>query len=241
MKQIVIIDEHPLFREGLKSIVRSYERFEVVGDSGDVNEAFRICKEQKPDLVTMELTLKHHDSIQLLRDIRLFLPNTSVMIISMSYEIDHIIRSFRAGAAGYIVKGSGYDSVLKGFDAVLNGEYFLDSPLSLKMLRKYIETPLTGNGISRGNNQFLTSRELEILSLQAMGDSNKTIGKKLFISCKTVGNHIANIMNKLSVHSNFEMIRYASKLGLVDVDHWKENMPDIVSERKFLSDTVLNV
>jgi len=218
----LIIDDHPLFREGLKFLIARYPGFEVVGEAGNGREGLQMAKELKPDLVLMDLSLPDKSGIDVTRDIRSHLSEARVIIVSMHSKIDHITESFRAGASGYIVKESATESLIQGLDAVSRGELYLDSPLSSKVVRRLAELPGKGTKIKDVRYESLTHREQQVMRLLAEGISIKEIAEKLFISPKTVENHRTNIMNKLELHSAMELIRYAARLGLIDVDLWKD-------------------
>lgn len=212
--RIVIIDDHPLFRAGLKTIIESVGNFEVVGEAGSSQEGLRIAKELNPDLVLLDITLPDGNGVMLTRQLRNQIPDTRVMILSMHSKADHVIESFRAGACGYLVKESAGEKVLEGIDCVMKGEQFLDNTISEKVSRKL----MTADCKTDEAYQDLTAREQEILRLRGEGLSIKEIGDKLYISPKTVENHCANLMRKLNLHSSLEMVRYAAKFGLIDIE-----------------------
>lgn len=219
---ILIIDDHPLFREGLKAIIVRDARFEVIGEAGTADEGLRMAKKLKPELVLLDISLPDQNGIQVTRDIRRLLPDTRVLIVSMHTKIDYIAEAFQAGATGYVVKESAAERLLKGLEYVLRGEYFLDSSVSQQVVKKLMASPSKDEKISDAGYGTLSPREQEVMRFLAEGLSRTTIAEKLFISPKTVENHRTNIMNKLGLHSNMDLIRYSAKLGLIDVDLWKE-------------------
>ena len=221
-KSILIIDDHPLFREGLKAIIGRDAHFDVIGEAGNAREGLRMAKKFQPDLVLVDISLPDQNGIQLTREIRTLLPDTRILIVSMHSKIDYIAEAFQAGATGYVVKESAAERLLKGLEYVLRGDYFLDSSVSQQVVKKLMESPARDEKISDAAYGTLSPREQEVMRLLAEGLSRKKIAEKLFISPETVENHRTNIMNKLGLHSTMDLIRYSAKLGLIDVDLWKE-------------------
>ena len=220
-KTILIIDDHPLFREGLKAIIERDNRFEVIGEAGNGREGLRLAKELKPDLALVDMSLPDQSGIQLTRELKNASLKTRIMMITMHSKVDYIVKAFQAGATGYVVKESASERLLQGMDTVLKGEYFMDSSVSHKVVKKLMQFPEKGAKITDANYDTLTPREQEIMVLLAEGLSSKEVADKLFISPKTVDNHRSNIFRKLNLHSVIELIRYATRLGIIDVDLWK--------------------
>jgi DNA-binding NarL/FixJ family response regulator len=221
-KTVLIVDDHPLFREGLKSLIARNPMFEVVGEAGNCSDALLMARELKPDLAIVDISLPDKSGIEVTRELGAILPRVRIVIVSMHAKIDTITEAFRAGAAGYVVKDSATDKIVQGIEAVCKGEYFLDSALSHNVVKRLVAFPEKEAKITDGRYNTLTSREQEVMRLLAEGLSPKEIGAKLFISSKTVENHRFSIMGKLNLHSTIELVRYAAKLGLIDVDRWKD-------------------
>lgn len=224
-KTILIVDDHPFIREGLKAIIGRIigtdTVYEVVGEAGNGREALEIAKNLKPDLCLMDISLPDQNGIELTREIKHLLPETKVLVLSIHSKVDYIVEAFQAGASGYIVKDSPPDKLMHALEWVLKGEYYLDSAISAQVVNQITGLPQKEKKITDADYRTLTAREQEVIRLLADGFSIEEIAEKLFISPKTVKNHRASIMSKLNLHSHHELVRYAVKLGLIDVDLWK--------------------
>lgn len=221
-KRVLIIDDHPLFREGLKSIIAGDRHFVVAGEAGNARDGFALATKIKPDVALVDISLPDESGMQLTRRIRATLPETRVMIISMHSKIDYIVEAFQSGATGYVVKESAAGRLVQGLHAVTAGEYFLDSSISHEVVTRLMKSPVREARVSDSDYGRLTSREQEIMRMLAEGLSKAEIADRLCISIKTVENHRSNIMKKLELNSPMELVRYAAKLGLIDIDLWKE-------------------
>jgi DNA-binding NarL/FixJ family response regulator len=221
-KTILIVDDHPLFREGLKIIIDRETGYEVVGEAGTGRKALLLIKKLNPDLALVDMSLPDLSGIQLTRQIREVSPNTRIMIVSMYSQVDYIVRAFQAGAIGYVVKESASNRLMLGIESVLKGEYFMDSSVSHKVVKRLIGFQEKKSEVTDAAYETLTPREQEVLVLLAEGLTKEEAAERLFISPKTVENHRTSIMSKLDLHNPVDLVRYATKLGLIDVDLWKE-------------------
>lgn len=220
--RVLIINDHPLFREGIKTIISKDDQFEIVDEAGSAREGLEKTIGLKPDVAVVDISLPDGTGMEVARKIRDQSPHTQIMILSMHSKIDYIVEAFQAGATGYVVKESAAERLTQGLKAVTDGEYYLDSSISQEVVAKLMNSPVKEAKVSDSSYGKLSSREQEIMRLLAEGMPKTEIADQLCISVKTVENHRTNIMRKLDIHSAMELVRYAARLGLIDVDLWKE-------------------
>jgi DNA-binding NarL/FixJ family response regulator len=221
-KKIIIIDDHALFREGLKAIISRKSQYEVIGEAGNAKEAVHLVRGLKPDLILLDIALPDRNGIDLTKELRNILPKTPILVVSMHNKINYILKTFQAGASGYVLKESAAEKLLQGINSVLNGEIFMDSSVSQSILNKLMNVPEKKAPSPESQYNTLSPREQEVLVLLVQGNSAKQIAERLFISPKTVENHRSNIMQKLGMHSTIELFRYAMRIGLLDEDNYLE-------------------
>ena len=221
-KTILIVDDHTLFREGLRAIIERGPGYEIIGEAGNSRQGLQMVEKYKPDLALVDISLPDRSGIELTRDIVKLSAKTRIMIVSMHSKTDYIVRAFQAGATGYVIKESAASKLLQGIGSVLKGDYFMDAAVSRKVVEKIAAIKEKKVIVTNAAYDALTPREQEIMILVAEGLSTNQISERLFISPKTVENHRSRIMQKLDLHSTIELARYATKLGLIDIDLWKD-------------------
>lgn len=218
LKRILIVDDHPLYRDGLRARLSARPDFSVVGEAGASAEGLRMAKELAPDLAVVDISLPDGSGIELTREMRAVRPDMPVLIVSMHAKLDFIAAAFQAGASGYMSKESGGEGILQAIDTVLGGGQYLDGSLSPTVLRRLSD--ISGRKAKTVDASYgtLSLREQQVMRLLAEGLTPEEIAAKLFVSRKTVLNHRYSIMTKLGIKSPMAFVRHAARLGLIDID-----------------------
>lgn len=205
--KVVIADDHTLFREGLKRILSLEKDVLVVGEASRGDEVARVVDRSKPDVVLLDLKMPKGDVVQTLLELSEKNPNTKVLILTAYSEDENILNAAKGGARGYVLKGVSSAVLLQAIKAVHNGGFWVDKEMSSADAFEEIVLSQPGKrGAEPGNEvlKHLTKREVEILRLVAEGLTNEEIGKRIFISEKTVKTHLTNIFDKLKVNNRFK-------------------------------------
>ena len=211
--RLLICDDHALFREGLRAILREQQAFEVVGDAKSGTEAVAAARSLRPDVVLMDIDMPELTGLEATRRIVDARLPCRVLILSLYDDEDLIAGCLDAGAAGYVLKDGPSAQLLYAIEAVHRGERYV-SPRALAVVVERKE-----NGAKRTGTRYelLTDREREVLKLLADGDSSKEIATRLKLSVKTVEVHKYNLMRKLDIHNRAGLVKYAIKKKLVQV------------------------
>jgi DNA-binding NarL/FixJ family response regulator len=214
MTRILLVDDHPLFLDGVRAALTGAGDLEVVGEAPNVAEAVARAAELVPDVVLMDLNLPDASGVEATARILAARPESRVLMMTMSADDDAVVASMRAGARGYIVKGTGRNELLHAIRTVAAGGAVF-SPVVADRLGRFF----TGLAVGGGREAFpqLTGRELEVLDLVARGLENRRIARELGLSDKTVRNHVSNVMAKLDVQDRSAAIARARAAGLGDV------------------------
>jgi len=214
MTRILLVDDHPLFLDGVRAALTGAGDLEVVGEARTVAEAVTRAAELVPDVVLMDLNLPDASGVEATVRILAASPDVRVLMMTMSADDDAVVAAMRAGARGYVVKGTGRDELLHAIRTVAAGGAVF-SPTVADRLGRFF----TGLAVGGGREMFpqLTSRELEVLDLVARGLENRRIARELHLSDKTVRNHVSNVMAKLDVEDRSAAIARARAAGLGDV------------------------
>jgi DNA-binding NarL/FixJ family response regulator len=211
MLSALIVEDHDVTRQGLKSLLEEQLEARVVATTGDGMEAIPLLKEHAPDLLVLDLGLPNLNGLNILSRIERLDLATKVVVLSMHGEGSYVSEAFAHGASGYVLKGSPLEELMDAIHAVMRGEKYLSSELSEDL----IDPVKRAQNKSHDRYDALTTREREILQLTAQGFTSREIGEKLAISHRTVEKHRENIQSKLDLRNAVEMTAYAHQHGLV--------------------------
>jgi two-component system response regulator NreC len=213
--RVLIVDDHALFREGIRLILHNQGTIEIIGEAADGEEAIRVARTLKPDVVLMDVTMPGKDGLAASRQIKEDCPETQVLMLTMHESDDYFFRGLSAGASGYVLKEAVSADLIAAIQSVAQGQVFLYPSVAKKLVADYLSR--AGTAEARGKYQRLTPREREVLFMIGEGRSDKEIAEQLVISHNTVQSHRWHIMEKLDLHNRAELIKYAIRRGLIDV------------------------
>jgi len=208
--RVLIADDHPMWRDGVRGDLEASGEADVVAEASDGGEAIEAVIEHMPDVVLMDLQMPHVSGVEATRRIVEAAPHVKVLVLSASGEENDVLEAVKAGATGYLLKSSTSAEVVDAVRRVRNGEPVFTPSLAglvLDEFRRLAEH-------QRPGDPALSERENDVLKLVAKGYTYKEIGEKLFISTKTVQNHVQNILTKLQLRKRYELMRYAISKGI---------------------------
>ncbi len=216
MVRIVLIEDHQLFRDGLKSIFSAEEDIELVGEAADATAGLEIVRKALPDVLLLDIGIPGVSGLEICRQITISHPEIRIIILTMHRSDTYVTSAFSAGAMGYVLKHAAVDELITAIRSVNSGKKYISSELTEGILDKYvtkIEEDKDAHSVSE-----LSERENEIVRLIAQGWDTNKIANALHLSPSTVKTHRAQIMRKLNVHKNIELVKYAVKKGLIELD-----------------------
>lgn len=213
--RVLVADDHSLFRDGLVSLLEAAD-FTVVGQAGDGQSAVEQAMILRPDLILLDLHMPVMNGLEALRQIRVKLPETQIVMLTVSDDENNLLEAIKAGANGYLLKHLNSQAFLKALDGLQRGEAAITRTATTKVMKNLADLSAQKETPKRG--PVLSDREIEILRLAAEGHSNQVISEKISLSENTVKYHIKNILQKLNVHTRMEAVMFAMRNGLLNDD-----------------------
>lgn len=209
--RIVLVDDHILFRAGIKSLISSNEDFIIVGETGDGEKLLALLREVTADMVIMDISMPGYQGVEATREAKKLVPDLKVLILTMHNSKEYLYHAMTAGADGYLLKEDAHDDLITAIRTLQQGKLYISSLMSEHVQDLFIKR------IRGEDHEFeaLSHRELEVLRLVAEGKSSKEIAGHLFISIMTVQNHRANIKKKLNLRKNIDLVKYAIRKGYI--------------------------
>jgi len=228
--RILLADDHQLFREGLKRILNMEDDLEVIGECGDGIQVMEFCNHTLPEIVLMDINMPIENGVATTERLKAMFPNVKVIILSIHDDESYVFETLRKGATGYLLKDMEAESLINAIRSVVQGHAYIHPKVTGKLINQlrrmtYLDemgivsgaaaTKEVGVKYTAGEESPLTRREAEVLRLMAEGKSNKMIGEYLFISEKTVKNHVSSILQKMEVDDRTQAVIQSIKYGWV--------------------------
>ncbi len=210
--RVLVVDDHPMFRNGLHLLLDSLPQMKWVGEAGDGQSAVMLALELQPDVVLMDIQLPGMNGIEATRQILRDSPHIGILMVTMYEDDDMVFSAMQAGARGYLLKGSDQDEIIRAIQAVSEGEAIFSASIARRLV-SYFGKPQP-SAVPTLLFPELTEREREILDLIASGYNNTEIAERLVLSGKTVRNHVSNVLSKLQVSDRAHAIIRAREAGL---------------------------
>jgi DNA-binding NarL/FixJ family response regulator len=207
---VLVVDDHPMWRAGVRADLEADGRYRVVGEAADAEEAVAQARASRPDIVLLDLNLPGASGVAAIGPILAELPRARVLVLSASAEEGDVLAAVKAGASGYLLKSASGPELLDAVDRVGSGDAVFSPQLAALVLGEFRRVATTGGD----DRQALTPREQEVLRLVAKGYSYKEIAERLVLSIRTVQNHVQHILDKLQMHGRYELMRYAIRRGM---------------------------
>lgn len=217
MPTIVIADDHPIVRKGLRALLEAEPGYEVLGEAEDGLGAVRLVEQLNPDVLVIDVMMPGLGGLEATRQVTKRSPRTRVVVLSVHSNEPYVLEALRNGAAAYVLKTTSTNTLVEAVREVVEGRRYLSPPLTERAIEVYVErTNSTLQAIDRFD--LLTGREREVLHLAADGCTNAEIGERLNISPRTAETHRTNLMRKLGLASQTELLKFAIKRGIVSAE-----------------------
>ncbi len=216
--RIILVEDHVIVRDGIKMILQSERNIEIVGEASSYSELKKMLEYMNPDILIMDISLPDVSGIEITTKLSKSHPEIKVIILSMHIKEDFIFNSIKAGTRGYLPKNTSKSDLINAVNTVYKGGEYYSAEVSNIVLKSYLRKAKGQAPESEDRMKQLTAREEELLKMFVSGMSNKEIAEKLFISARTVESHKNHIMNKLKLETNIDLLRFAIKNGIIEIE-----------------------
>ena len=212
--RLLLVDDHEVVRTGLRMLLEGQEDMKIIAEASSGEEAVRLAQIHRPDIIVMDITLPDISGIEATRRIKLTLPETAVVALTIHEDEQYFFEMLQAGASGYVPKRAAPQDLIIAIRTAYSGEIYLYPSLAKALVGDYLSRSHAEPDETSGG--LLTPREMEVLEMLAEGQSNEAIAEALVISKHTVARHRENLMRKLGLHSRSELVKYAIRKGLIN-------------------------
>lgn len=213
--KLIIVDDHAMVRQGIRQMLSMEENFEIIGESEHGDEVIEKVLSLKPDVVLMDINLPGKNGIELTSELRQRAPAIKILALTVDGDQYHLSQMIKAGASGYILKDANSETLYEAIKTVARGDAYLPPHLLSVVLNEFRHASVEEKEVILPEELGLTPRELEIVGYIACGENNKEIAEKLFISEKTVKNHVSNILKKMKLEDRTQVAVYAYRKGII--------------------------
>jgi DNA-binding NarL/FixJ family response regulator len=213
--RIILADDHPVVRHGVRSLLQAEPDFAVIGEASDGLETVQMVEKLQPEVLVVDLMIPGLNGLEVTRQVKQRVPQTRIVVLSMHANEPYVLEALKNGAAGYVLKDSSGTDLVHAIKQVVAGQRYLSPPLSERAVEAYLQR---SQDSAFDPYDGLTEREREVLHLAAEGLSNPDIANRLSISPRTVETHRANLMRKLGLKTQTDLIRYALRRGILPME-----------------------
>lgn len=222
MIRILLIEDHVILREGLRSLLDMEDEFEVIGEAGTCDEGLRIAAQKQPDLVITDIGLPGRSGLSIITELRALDPVPRILVLTAHCTDEYVRAALEAGADGYILKDAKGSDLIHGIFSIADGQKYFSTIVASKLVSGFLGISDEEKSASGGK---ITQREMQVLKLIASAHSNKSIAAKLALSIKTVEKHRSNLMRKLGLRSSAAITLYAVRNNLISVEESNPKIP----------------
>jgi DNA-binding NarL/FixJ family response regulator len=214
--KVLLADDHPIVRQGLRNLLNSEQDFKVVGEASDGLSALELVDKQRPDVLVVDMMMPGLNGLEVIRRAKHSVPSLRIIVLSMQNADAYVVDALKLGASGYVLKDTGPAELIQAIRDVVAGQRYLSPAISERLTNTYIQQ---SSETIEDPYKRLSNREREVLQLAAEGHTSTEIAARLFISTRTAELHRSNVMSKLSLHSQNDLVRYALKRGILSLDN----------------------